>query len=325
MEITREIFQVQRHRRFGTANPERMDIPLWEWMVRNELGPYRAMEQFGTWLETEKGPDWCFSYRNGVSSTRLADSRTIHIGGEYEDWYDEEFCIYNDIVLRWPDDRIEIYGYPRSLFPPTDFHTATLIDDQVFIVGCLGYVDDRVPGTTPVYRLDTGSLQIDSVPADGERPGWIYDHSAEYRATENVIAISGGFVVAEIEGQSRTLRNVDEFALHLDNCRWHRLTNHNWPQYRVRFRNASGKWCFFDSELGLDEALQDLDACRSNDDDQIELSVDGMPMTIWDGASELTLVVKSAEPPGQADTAVQQVLQLLQDRCRDECVLDRVI
>ena len=34
MEITRKNFESGRQRRFGTANPERMQLAFWEWMIR---------------------------------------------------------------------------------------------------------------------------------------------------------------------------------------------------------------------------------------------------------------------------------------------------
>ena len=34
MEISKEIFEQQRHPRFGKTNPERMQLAFWKWMVR---------------------------------------------------------------------------------------------------------------------------------------------------------------------------------------------------------------------------------------------------------------------------------------------------
>ena len=33
-EISRELFDQQRRPRFGNANPERMTLAFWEWMIR---------------------------------------------------------------------------------------------------------------------------------------------------------------------------------------------------------------------------------------------------------------------------------------------------
>lgn len=59
--------------------------------------------------------------RFGRSSTLLADGRLVLIGGEHEDSYDSDFCIYNDVVVRHPDGRLEVFGYPKEVFPRQTF------------------------------------------------------------------------------------------------------------------------------------------------------------------------------------------------------------
>lgn len=64
------------------------------------------------------------------SSTRLRNGREIYIAGEHEDWYDPDFYIYNDVIVIHPNLEIQIYGYPRTVFRATDFHSATLVQDE---------------------------------------------------------------------------------------------------------------------------------------------------------------------------------------------------
>lgn len=80
----------------------------------------------------------------------MPDGRAVHIGGEHEDYYDPDFFIYNDVTVVGPDGSIKIRGYSRGVFPPTDFHSATLAGDAILIIGRLGYPDQRVAGRTPV-------------------------------------------------------------------------------------------------------------------------------------------------------------------------------
>ena len=64
MEITRELFDQQRRPRFGTANPERMNLAFWEWMIRGpgrqaveeQGGPYAA--QFGLFRDGKCKSVW---------------------------------------------------------------------------------------------------------------------------------------------------------------------------------------------------------------------------------------------------------------------------
>ena len=99
------------------------------------------------------GPFWSWD-RFGRTSTELPDGRIIHIAGEHEDYYDPDFCIYNDVTVEHPGGRLEFYLYPKEIFPPTDFHTATLLGDDILLIGSLGYTDMRRIGETQVLRLN---------------------------------------------------------------------------------------------------------------------------------------------------------------------------
>ena len=136
--VTADLFREWRTPRFGRANPERMNNPVWEWLIRSRLDAYSATQKLSGSSALEDGPGWCFN-RFGQSSTKLPDGRTVLIAGEHEDHYDPDFNIYNDVVVRHPDGKVDIFGYPVEVFPPTDFHTATLVGSRIIIVGCLGY------------------------------------------------------------------------------------------------------------------------------------------------------------------------------------------
>ncbi|HEU5087564.1 MAG TPA: hypothetical protein VFT99_08970, partial [Roseiflexaceae bacterium] len=220
-EIGEDQYQREKARRFGAHNPELMDVPFWRFMVQREWPAYQARLQFDpayrqymaeararherqqagaaeddvAALYFSYGPPvWCFK-RFGMSLTRLPDGRALFIAGEHEDFYDYDFQIYNDVIVVDHALHVTIYGYPAELFPPTDFHSATLVDDtKVYLVGNLGYPEARKPGETQVYRLDTSSMQISAVATSGTKPGWISRHHAEYDTQRNAIKVSGGKV-----------------------------------------------------------------------------------------------------------------------------------
>src|SRR5262249_48253111 len=147
--------------------------------------------QFNGPSALETGPGWCFD-RFGQSSTTLGDGRTVLIAGEHEDSYDPDFYIYNDVVVRYPDDRIDIFNYPREVFPPTDFHTATLAGNRIVVVGTLGYRQDRKPGTTPVMVLDLDTFAFSPVVTSGTPPGWLSSHQAVLSPDGTSILIQKG-------------------------------------------------------------------------------------------------------------------------------------
>src|SRR5205823_10613086 len=109
---------------------------------------------------------------------RLPDGRIVQVAGEHEDSYDLDFSIYNDVFVHETDGMIHIFGYPESVFPATDFHTATLVGEHIFLIGSLGYQGTRQFGKTPVYRLDIETFHIEEVQASGEAPGWVYKQRA---------------------------------------------------------------------------------------------------------------------------------------------------
>lgn len=257
-DITREFFEQQRRPRFGNANPERVQMAFWEWMIRGEdqpdlseegvlgkfglmkrngvlksgYGPWRARDRFGVEFKREDGPIWTFD-RMGRTETELPDGRTVYVGGEHEDFYDPDFCIYNDVVVFEPDGTFQIYGYPEVEFPPTDFHTATLVGHHIILIGGLRYPKDRSPGTCTVFRLDTTTFAIERVVTSGDGPGWLFHHTAELHA--HGITVRGGEQIDYREEKQVTTRNVEEYRLDTESWTWLRLTDRRaWREFEVQ-------------------------------------------------------------------------------------------
>lgn len=207
-------------RSFGRANPEQMSFRFWEAMIRSGVTAYQARRWFGGTDEPPEQPGWCAD-RFGQSLTLLPDGRAIQIGGEHEDFYDPDFCIYNDVFLYEPDGTITIYGYPEDVFPPTDFHTATIMDDSIYIIGSLGYAGKRPPGATPVYRLNLADFRIDRLDTQGDQPGRIFNHRSAAQDT-NEIRVWGGDVISKNDRGETHEENHGVFVLDLNTLRWRR-------------------------------------------------------------------------------------------------------
>ncbi len=223
LQVTLSDYRQHKTPEFGTQNPQRMDFPFWQDMIRTGGNAYSARVRFQDKAFASPGAVWCYD-RFGTSLTPLPDGRFVQIAGEHEDHYDPDFTIYNDVVVHDGRGAFEIYGYPRDVFPPTDFHTATLCPDGIYIVGCLGYVDERRPGFTPVFRLKIDSWEIESVATSGEMPGWIFEHRARYEPERNVIAISGGQIcIEDKDGDQQFLPNEQRFELDLNRFAWRRI------------------------------------------------------------------------------------------------------
>lgn len=207
-----------RTRRFGASNPDLMRVPFWNAMVRLGTSGYLAAKHFRLEGLDPERPVWC-AQRFGRSLTPLPDGRFVQIGGEHEDGYDPDFCIYNDVIVHHPDGQFEVFGYPKRDFSPTDFHSATLVGDCIVVIGSVGYQGERLYGITPVYKLDIATWRMTRLVTSGEAPGWISRHLATMES-EREIVVSGGKIMHEVEGVERYDQNSDTFVLHLDSGKW---------------------------------------------------------------------------------------------------------
>jgi hypothetical protein len=347
MELTREIFDKQRRPRFGSANPERMDLQFWQWMIRSDPGPpddpkdlwggYGLMirdgvlrSRFGPWRVRDlfklprnraEGPIWFFD-RMGRTCNGLADGRLVCVGGEHEDFYDPDFCIYNDVVVIGPADDIAIYGYPRDVFPPTDFHTACRVKDRIIIVGGLDYPEDRCLGQTPVYALDLSTWRIAPIETQGARPGWIFNHAAN-ASSDGVITIRGGDKVVNRDGEECCLRNFEDFALDLNSGVWCQITSRHWRQLSIYLENQRG--VELDVDLPSAEALVPAILARSiqqtENSRSIQFIVEGVPATLKTETSNIELVIQGQLAEMAALRLAEYVRSKTEELVGQSCVL----
>lgn len=213
--VTREQYLKGKYRQFGNANPQLMNNPYWLSMVKCGANAWRARSTYNDENALNDKPVWCYQ-RFARTLNKLQDGRIIEIAGEHEDYYDPDFCIYNDVTIFHPDGRIELYGYPQNLFPPTDNHSATLVGETIYIIGNLGYTDARQLGVTPVYKLDINSYQIEKVDTTGLQPGWIYKHKAKFDGKNNIMLSSGVIIKSE----NNHIENNRVYTLKLDTMEW---------------------------------------------------------------------------------------------------------
>ena len=211
-----------------------MTNAVWVWAVEHRLTGYALNKAFRGPRSEDVGPCWSFS-RYGRTETLLPDGRLIRIGGEYEDHYDADFYIYNDVIVTHPGGRTEIFGYSDDIFPPTDFHTANLVGDRVFIVGNLSYPNNR-GHKAQVLALDTTNYGICRFDTTEETPPWLYKHSSELVEDGGALLVRGGLIIAP--RWPAVIENIDDWRLDLHTGRWQRLTKRPWP--RFSFARADG-------------------------------------------------------------------------------------
>jgi hypothetical protein len=348
-EISRELFDQQRHPRFGTSNPERMNLAFWEWMIRgpeslppngkrgfekagwslqdgklkSAYGPYRVRQLFNLPLVHDDGPIWTFE-RMGASQTELTDGRIVCVGGEHEDFYDPDFCIYNDVVVLGPADEIEIYGYPKDIFPPTDFHSAILIENHLFIVGRLGYKGERRFGITPVYRLDLSDYHIEEIATSGDMPGWIFKHNAR-SGFDGIIVVEGGQVIQERNGEELYRQNVEEYALDIQSGVWRQLTHRNWRQFQVRPEDR--KLLVLESRPKPKDLLPasiDHKVLACDDWMGARIAVNGVPFDLKVGASKVKVLIEGELDANAAEKIIDEIRQRTEKAVGRRCRVDEL-
>lgn len=236
-------YQAFKHQIFGIQNPTNITNPFYQWVIKHNSSAWDIQKSIIDCYHNDTNqnvkPIWSQA-RMGQSRTILPDGRIVLIGGEYEDAYDPNFCIYNDVTVIYPNGDIKIYNYPKSVFPPTDFHTATLIDsgdsEHIIIIGSLGYPEDRKFSHTPVYRLNTRSFKIEQVAARNSI-GWIHHHNAILK--DNRIIVTGGQVL--IDETMPLLDNIDTWVLNLNTLIWKNITNlcRKWQRFYLKRQDDS--------------------------------------------------------------------------------------
>ncbi len=219
--VSPDDFLRDRYRRFGRTNPEEIRAPFWEAMVRSGGNAWLASQAFKGSVPEPEQPVWCAD-RFGQSLTLLPDGRMVEIGGEHEDWYDPDFCIYNDVIVHDGKGGIRIFAYPEAEFPPTDFHTATLVGRYIYIIGSLGYPDARRYGETPLFRLHLDDFHVEAVKTTGENPGWISRHHASLEDGTR-IHVKGGNLSVLQKGEEQQIPSRQDFILDLTRLNWSKV------------------------------------------------------------------------------------------------------
>lgn len=221
-QVSREELQDGVYRKFGKSNPEKTNIKYWIEMIKCGASAWQGKRIYSDIEISEDSPAWSYQ-RFGKSTTILGNGHIIEIAGEHEDYYDPDFCIYNDVVVFDGKGNIDIFSYPEDVFPPTDFHTATLVGNYIYIIGSLGYMGTRQSGHTPVFRLDISTMEIEKIKTTGKKPGWISGHKATLDDDLKII-IKGGEKYIDSGDKKDLIENKHTYQLDLESYVWQKLS-----------------------------------------------------------------------------------------------------
>ena len=209
------------YRTFGKSNPDIYSNPFYSYMIKHRLSPYSFKSSHN--LDYEKIRPIFTMGRIGMSKTEIkSKDLTVYIGGEYDDFYDPDFLIYNDVICEWKDGAVKHFGYPESVFPCTDFHSATYypLHNAIYIIGRVGYDSPQKKEfkATEVFALDLESFAISKVEVMGVSPGWISSHKAK-RVGEKIMVSFQTSEEDELQGETpkKVWLNLNNFVWEWDN------------------------------------------------------------------------------------------------------------
>lgn len=237
-----QLFPEWRSPRRGSINPHEMTNDVWRWLINHRLSAYQANQLFNGPSPFNAGPGWCFD-RFGQTETLLPNGSSLLVAGEHEDHYDPDFYIYNDVVIIDQSGEISIFGYPTEVFPPTDFHTATLLGNSLILIGNLGYSQNRRADQTQVLKLELDTWRISKIDTHGYAPGWIHAHTAILAATGTEILVTGG-KIDRCDDTVGLVENIDDWSLDLSIWRWQRITQRPWIRFQI-YRADKNRNCIW--------------------------------------------------------------------------------
>lgn len=316
-------------------------MAFWEWMIKGDsakgsdegewqgagYGPCEARKILDISADPGYWPTWTFQ-RMGATRTKLADGRAICVGGEHEDFYDPDFYIYNDLVVFKPGGAIEIYGYPKEVFPPIDFHSATPVGRFLLVVGSIGYVPERRPDFTPVYSIDLSTYQITEVATTGEMPGWIGRHEAQL-VSDDLLVIRGGRIFRYRDGRQEFRRNTEDYGLNLRSGIWRRMTARYWRQYAV-FREDR-RFLMQDTLLqsGLPDftklvptSIPSVNSVRKEDWRGMKFLVDDVAVTLEMGLYDLEIIIQGNLADNLEPQLVDEIRRLAAELLQAACAVE---
>jgi len=256
----------------------------------------------------------------GATRNELPDGRVVCIGGEHEDFYDPDFHIYNDVVVFGSDNQIVIYGYPKDVFAPTDFHTATLVGTEIIVIGCVGNSSERRPGVTPVYSLNTNDFRISQIKTSGLGPGWISEHSAEL-SEDKIITIRNGRYF-ELKGEKHVFkRNIEEFSLDTKTRVWSQITTRNWKQWSIA--REDGGLFVLDQAVNLNDLVPPGFENMSAEEEshrEARFLVRGVPIRIVDKLSYIEILAEGELPEEIRNEMPEVFRRRIETLCKKRCV-----
>ncbi len=157
------------------------------------------VKQNPTPLNVKPALNFC---RAGETCTRLPDGRFIVTGGHIKGQALNDVCITDGNKQSW-------LGYPSHVLPPIYEHTATVLGNELWLIGS-AHIDKTCLYQTPLYRINLNTYQIHKV-ASRNSMRQIYGHQTLLKSGQFVI-MGGHIITSDTLGDVLIYDNLDDWT-----------------------------------------------------------------------------------------------------------------
>jgi hypothetical protein len=182
-------------------------------------------------------------------------------------------------------------------------------------------VNDRRPGVTPVYSVDTTTFGITEVASSGTQPGWVFRHFADLSG-ESAINVRGGQLVEVENGKQRFKRNIEKFSLDTASGVWTQTSSRNWPQWSI---GQEDRGLFvLDHRVRIRDLIpQGAEGIAVTDESHCEATflVRGVPVRVIAGVRWIEVVIEGELPEELRCEVLEVFRRRVEALCKKKCVV----
>lgn len=165
---------------------------------------------------------------------------------DYNDYYNPDFKIYNDVTIRHFDSKYELWNYPEEQFPPVYAHD-TVHDkniDFVYITGGLGSGDRQRKNITEIYQLNLETKDIEHIEALGDSPPCLHNHHTKMW-NDDLIEMRDG----DILKNGKAIKNLYVWYFNLKTKTWLKKDQEIYQHWLITSSNSDGLFLDISKEI----------------------------------------------------------------------------
>jgi hypothetical protein len=259
-------------------------------------------------------------YRSGLSIGW--DGRVVYLGGDHEDSYDPDFCIYNDVVVFGPKTELRCMDIQKRFSCRSTFTRplSSATESSSLVVWAT-----QTLAAWAIHRYMSLTCQVFALPRSRPRGRCQAGSSSTVRNSNREVlsSIRGGELIEERGGGQRYRRNVEDYALDVGSGVWRRLTNRNWRQFSIRQEDDG---LFIQERRLSPENLVPRNTMRAvvaeEKWNRAQILVKGIPVSIIVGVHDIEVIIEGDLPSEISVQVAEQVRVNAEAAIKRPCVVE---